>query len=57
MMGNTTITLTRDEMFEAIFDYVRKNYPQVISEQASIKKDFHGKISHVEVTCRINKHY
>jgi hypothetical protein len=50
-MANTKITLNRDELFKAIFQYVEKHYP-VRADQAKISL-FRGKIKEVTVDCEI----
>ena len=52
-MANTQITLNRDEISKAIFEYVVNHYP-VRPEELSIRV-FRGKVKEVIVDCELKK--
>jgi hypothetical protein len=53
-MANTTVELSRDEVFKAIYQYVEKNYP-VKTTGANINVDRLGMVTGARVRCNLQK--
>jgi hypothetical protein len=54
-MAKAEMTLERQEVFNAIFEYVRKHYGVEGRISADIQKDYRGNITGAKIEYEVNK--